>query len=153
MKRFFMAVSFCLFFTTMYAKEEVDYHELIEKEGESYYQEELFTGKAIDGRNRFYFQNGKATGTWLFFYKNGNIKSIESWKEGKLDGKYILYLEDGTKSMQTFYKQGKDNGNYRLYYPNGSLRVVGQYENGKPKGTWYYYNENGKLKGKAKENL
>lgn len=135
------------------AKSEVPYQELVERDGYTYYEDDLYTGKAIEGKNRCYFEDGKATGTWLFFYPNGNIKSIESWKEGNLQGKYILYLEDGTKSMQTFYENGKDNGEYTLYYRNGGLRIRGVYEGGKAKGIWEYYDENGKLKGKSKGNL
>lgn len=154
MKKYFLLLSvFMMLQNFTYAMPEVPYKMLKERDGYTYLGENLYTGKATDGKNRSYFLNGKATGTWIFFYKNGNIKSIEQWKEGRLDGKYILYLEDGTKNMETHYHLGKDNGSYTLYYPNGNIRVKGEYEDGKPKGLWEYYTLEGKLKGKAKGNL
>ena len=50
-----------------------------------------FTGKVSEGRDRLYYLNGKQDGKWISFYKNGNIKSIVTWKNGKLNGKYIIY--------------------------------------------------------------
>lgn len=153
MRKFLIICGLCFSFSMLQAKSEVPYHQLKEIAGYTYYEEELYTGKAVDDRDRYYFEEGKADGTWLFFYPNGNIKTIENWKEGRLQGKYLLYLEDGTKSMQTFYENGKDNGEYRLYYPNGNLRIRGAYEAGKAKGIWEYYDENGKLKGRSKGSL
>lgn len=119
--------------------------------GTYYYinDEELYTGKAVFKRDRFYFKNGRATGKWITFYNNGNIKSIINWEDGKLNGKYILYEKDGTKSMETIYFNGKENGYYNSYYKNGVLRMRGQYKMGQPFGTWEYFDSTGKITGRT----
>ena len=66
-----------------------------------------FTGKVSEGRDRLYYLNGRQDGKWIAFYKNGNIKSIVTWKNGKLNGKYIIYENNGRKSTETIYKDGK----------------------------------------------
>lgn len=110
---------------------------------------EIFSGKVTEGRDRFYYLDGKPEGKWLEFYKNGNLKSIINWKNGKLTGKYIVYDKNGKKSTEAIYKDSKENGKYFLYYSNGNIRTKGEYENGKPIGVWEYFDKDGKLTGKA----
>lgn len=131
------------------AVNEVNKNDLKVKDATYYYNEELYTGKAVIKRDRFYFLNGRAYGKWLTFYNNGNIKSIINWKDGKLHGKYILYQNDGTKSSEAIYFEGKENGPYKTYHKNGLLRMTGQYEMGKPIGTWEYFDNTGKLTGRT----
>ena len=109
----------------------------------------FFSGRVSEGRDRFYYLDGKPEGKWLEFYKNGNLKSIINWKNGKLTGKYIVYDKNGKKSTEAIYKDGKENGKYFLYYSNGNIRTKGEYENGKPIGVWEYFDKDGKLTGKA----
>ena len=132
------------------SKSAYDY-EIIEKKGIIYLKNETspFTGKVITKKDRNYYLNGKPHGKWLTFYPNGNLKSIEGWRDGKLFGKYILYQEDGTKIFETTYLNGKDNGDYFLFHENGQIQVQGKFKNGIPKGVWKYYNSRGKLTGKA----
>lgn len=126
-------------------------NEVIDKKGIVYLKSTLspFTGKVMTKKDRSYYLNGRPHGKWLTFYKNGNLKSIESWKNGKLFGKYILYQENGIKIFETTYLNGKDNGVYLLFHTNGQVQVQGRFKNGIPKGTWKYYNDKGKLVGKA----
>lgn len=153
MKKIVVFLSFLIFSWLGEASTGVEYTQLEEKDGTVYYRGEKYTGKVSRGKDCYYYENGKANGTWLWFYPNGNLKTIETWKEGKLQGKYILYLENGNPVMKTSYWKGKDMGEYLLYYPNGMLRVKGRYEYGKPIGVWEYYTETGKLKAKGKEVL
>ncbi|MFA6709196.1 MAG: toxin-antitoxin system YwqK family antitoxin [Fusobacterium sp.] len=98
-----------------------------------------FTGMVKKGKNREFYKNGKPDGKWIYFYSNGNIKSIENWKDGKLHGKYILYSSNGEKYLETKYKKGLDNGNYKIYYSDGKLRIAGKLRKGKPIGSWENY--------------
>lgn len=122
--------------------------ELKVKEPSYFYLDNLFEGKAVKDKDRFYFKAGKANGKWITFYKNGNLKSIIDWKNGKLDGKYIIYLENGNKVSETFYTEGKENGIYLAFHPNGQIRIIGQYSMSKPIGVWKFYDKFGKLIGK-----
>ena len=106
------------------------------------------------------------TGQVIKKYKNGQVKSIENFKNGKLNGEFKEFFEDGNlsqiatfkngdmKNIKVFYENGnlkfeqnlKDRkGKYRGYYPNGMLEVEGEVFQGDEIGLWKYYNENGSL--------
>lgn len=133
------------------ASKTINDNEGIDINGIMYYKSDLtpFTGRLKFHKDRSYYKNGKPHGKWLTFYPNGNLKSIENWKEGELVGKFVLYQNDGSKIFETIYLNGKDNGDYYLYHNNGKVQVQGRFLNGVPKGTWKYYNDKGKLTGKA----
>lgn len=102
------------------------------------------------------------TGQIIKKYKNGQVKSIENFKNGKLNGEFKEFFEDGNLSqigtfkngdmenIKVFYENGnlkfeqnlKDRkGKYRGYYPNGQLEIVGEVFQGDEIGLWKYYSE------------
>ena len=106
------------------------------------------------------------TGQVIKKYKNGQVKSIENFKNGKLNGEFKEFFENGSlfqigtfkngdmKNIKVFYENGnlkfeqklKDRkGKYRGYYPNGILEVEGEVFQGDEIGLWKYYNEEGNL--------
>ena len=106
------------------------------------------------------------TGQVIKKYKNGQVKSIENFKNGKLNGEFKEFFENGSlfqvgtfkngdmKNIKVFYENGnlkfeqnlKDRkGKYRGYYPNGMLEVEGEVFQGDEIGLWKYYNEEGNL--------
>ena len=106
------------------------------------------------------------TGQIIKKYKNGQVKSIENFKNGKLNGEFKEFFENGSlfqigtfkngdmKNIKVFYENGnlkfeqnlKDRkGKYRGYYPNGMLEVEGEVFQGDEIGLWKYYNEEGNL--------
>ena len=106
------------------------------------------------------------TGQIVKKYKDGQVKSIENFKNGKLNGEFKEFFENGSlfqigtfkngdmKNIKVFYENGnlkfeqklKDRkGKYRGYYPNGILEVEGEVFQGDEIGLWKYYNEEGKL--------
>lgn len=152
MKKFiiFITINMMLNINVFAFEKIVNKSDLKIKDAHYYINEtELYTGKAVAKKDRFYFKNGRATGKWISFYNNGNIKSIINWQDGKLNGKYILYENDGTKSMETIYLNGKEDGYYNSYYSNGVLRMSGHYKLGKPVGTWEYFDKTGKITGRT----
>ena len=138
---------FTLFVFTLnsFAREEVKQSDIVLNEGFYYFKEEPYTGKSVEGMNRYFYKDGKADGRWITFYKNGNIKSIVNWSDGKFNGKYILYNNDGKKILETYYVDSQENGPYYVYYDNGILRIKGEYISGNPTGKWEYYDSKGKL--------
>ncbi|MGL4253899.1 MAG: toxin-antitoxin system YwqK family antitoxin [Fusobacteriaceae bacterium] len=106
-----------------------------------------FTGMATNERDREFYRDGKPHGKWLNFYENGNLKSIESWKDGILNGKHILYNQDEIKLSEIYYRDGNEDGKYILFHDNGIPYIVGEFIDGEASGIWYYYNESGKLTG------
>ena len=106
------------------------------------------------------------TGQVIKKYKDGQVESIENFKNGKLNGEFKEFFEDGSlfqvgifkngemKSIRVFYENGnlkfeqnlKDRkGKYKGYYPSGQLEEEGEVFQGEKIGVWRYYNEEGKL--------
>ena len=106
------------------------------------------------------------TGQIVKKYKDGQVKSIENFKNGKLNGEFKEFFENGSlfqigtfkngdmKNIKVFYENGKlkfeqnlknKKGKYRGYYPNGKLEVEGEVFQGDEIGLWKYYNEEGNL--------
>ena len=106
------------------------------------------------------------TGQVIKKYKDGQVESIENFKNGKLNGEFKEFFEDGSlfqvgtfkngemKNIRVFYENGnlkfeqnlKDRkGRYKGYYPNGQLEEEGEVFQGEKIGVWRYYNEEGKL--------
>ena len=106
------------------------------------------------------------TGQIIKKYKDGQVKSIENFKNGKLNGEFKEFFENGSlfqvgtfkngdmENVKAFYENGnlkfeqnlKDRkGKYRGYYPNGQLEEEGEVFQGEKIGLWKYYNENGSL--------
>lgn len=106
------------------------------------------------------------TGQIIKKYKNGQIRSIENFKNGKLNGEFKEFFENGSlsqigtfkngdmKSIKVFYENGnlkfeqnlKDRkGKYKGYYPNGQLEAEGEVFQGDETGLWKYYSEEGNL--------
>lgn len=109
--------------------------------------DKVFTGMVSFDRDRSFYKDGKATGKWISFYENGDLKSIENWENGLLNGKYILYKKNRIKIIEQYYLNGKDHGKYIIYHDNQKPYIVGEFNNGKPSGKWKFYNENGTLYG------
>ena len=106
------------------------------------------------------------TGQIVKKYKDGQVKSIENFKNGKLNGEFKEFFENGSlfqigtfkngdmKNIKVFYENGnlkfeqnlKDRkGKYRGYYPNGKLEAEGEVFQRDEIGLWKYYNEEGNL--------
>ena len=68
-----------------------------------------------------------------------------------INGKYIndglncFYYDDGSVQILYTYKNGILDGQYICYYKNGYVETKGQYKNGEEAGTWFYYDEQGNL--------
>lgn len=110
--------------------------------------------------------NENFTGQIIKKYKNGQVKSIENFKNGKLNGEFKEFFENGSLSQITIFKNGdmknikafyengilkfeqnlKDRkGRYKGYYPNGQLEAEGEVFQGDEIGLWKYYDEEGNL--------
>jgi len=61
-------------------------------------------------------KNGDAVkGT--FFYEDGTVKQVGTYKDGKLHGEWTMYTEDGEK------------------------QAIAQYQNGEKVGKWFFWND------------
>ena len=73
----------------------------------------------LDGKT--YLYGDLFTGDCLTAHKNGEVKSVQR------------------------YKEGIDHGEWRFYFNNGQLETIGWFENGKRIKEWRYYFKNGNL--------
>jgi antitoxin component YwqK of YwqJK toxin-antitoxin module len=85
-----------------------------------------------------------------WYFENGNVFQIVTYKNGVLFGSRKVYNENGKLKSETIYKNGKMDGPWKEYYENGKLHVTGAYEKGEKEGVWKTYCENGKLKEEGK---
>ena len=94
--------------------------DLVHREGIYYekFTDVPFTGK-VTGQEQGSFKNGKKVGTWVMYFKNGQLESKGNFKNGKREGTWINYWGNG----QLFYK--------------------GNFKNGKYHGSWVAFNEDG----------
>ena len=106
------------------------------------------------------------TGQIIKKYENGQIESIENFKNGKIDGEFKEFYRDGTlfqigsfksgdlENIKVFYENGNlkfettfedRKGYHKGYYSNGIVSEEGETYKGDEIGLWKYYSEDGKL--------
>lgn len=64
---------------------------------------------------------GKFHGRFLVWYENGQLLSINNYKDGLSDGTYIKYHSNGQMMEQGKYKDGIKVGSWKYYYSTGKL--------------------------------
>lgn len=85
------------------------------------------------------YKLGKKEGIHKEWYDDGQLKSVEEWKEFKIISK-SFYHDNG----QLWYKSNDDE--YKEYYDNGQIAKTSQKKNGKLFGTHKtFYKSNGEL--------
>ena len=118
-------------------------------------------------------KNNRPDGFWTFFYENGSIKELSTYKDGKRvsyigfeyrsngklksqgefnqydepNGLLTFYYENGKIRLQRSFKKGLQVGPFTEYYKNGRVETEGIWnENGKEEGLFTGYYENGNKK-------
>ncbi len=89
--------------------------------------------------------NGKKTGLWEYYYKNGNLQYKYNYSDGKLDGETYTYYPNEVIKEKYIYKKDILDGEYISYHENGNIQTQGNYIDGNYSGLWHYYGLNGKL--------
>ena len=93
---------------------------------------ELFTGRCITYKDDYkrsvqQYINGIDSGSWVFYYPNGEIETIGRFNNGNRVGKW------------------------KYYYPNGKIMQISQYSRtGERSGEWIVYDTIGKIIEKVK---
>ncbi len=62
------------------------------------------------------------TGQIIKKYKDGQVKSIENFKNGKLNGELKEFFENGSLFQMGTFKNG-DMKNIKVFYENGNLKL------------------------------
>jgi antitoxin component YwqK of YwqJK toxin-antitoxin module len=98
----------------------------------------------IAGGRPFY----KRTGTWEYFYENGNPFMLMTFDEsGVQNGEYKRWHENGQVSIAEIYVNGQRHGESRHFDQNGRPTQIRHYDNGKQVGRAeeYRYKDSGEL--------
>lgn len=114
----------------------------------SYKIEENFTGKIVKkyGNGQLQslenFKNGKLNGELKEFYKDGTLFQIGSFKDGEMEN-IKVFDENGNLKFEVTFEDRI--GYHKGYHPNGTLSEEGKTYKGDEIGIWKYYDEKGKL--------
>jgi antitoxin component YwqK of YwqJK toxin-antitoxin module len=111
-------------------------------------KEGLFQKWSADGKlleEAQYFRD-TLEGPRKYFYANGAVESIETYKNGKYHGKYLKFYENGTPCIDQDFVAGAMEGWSIRYYPNGAVEERVTMKNNEENGPFQEYYENGNLK-------
>ncbi|WP_340201797.1 hypothetical protein [Ascidiimonas sp. W6] len=96
-----------------------------------------------------YFANGSKepyTGFLCARYDNGELESVQQFKDGVGNGIWINYDPDGRKESQGTYVNNKTEGPAMLFYEDGSVKAKGDYIHWKNAvGWWTFYDRKGNV--------
>lgn len=91
-----------------------------------------------------FYEMGKKTGNWKFWYPNGQIQSDYSLVRDTLDGEFIKWYENGQKSTEGTKKMSVDINDWTAWYENGQMSSKTTYDtDGKREGVHTAWHENG----------
>lgn len=91
------------------------------------------------------YVNGRAEGTWTWWYENGKKMTEGNFSEGKRNGLWQTWYEEGQKKSESVYKGDRLNGICTQWYKNGKIKQQGNYVQDKKDGTHQYYDTAGQL--------
>ena len=134
---------------------------------------------STDSEYNVYFSNGqqkvrgsklndKRHGTWKWYWRNGNIRTICNYVDGEKKGVYINFCNNSNKRSYGVMDHNKKNGNWKFYYNNsenslkrechylndilyGSVtkffknhtkKLQGEFSGGKKHGNFIFYRQN-----------
>ena len=95
------------------------------------------------------FKDGELDGLVTEWYRNGQKKSEETYKDGKeIEGTEWHYYENGQKKEEVTYRidksrKGTDYALFTGWHENGQKRYEGTEKNNNYDGLWTYWYENG----------
>lgn len=155
-------------------KEELDSYSYYNPKGEKYFEEKYKSGELKYGLQYSYnnpkpieinltkkafsvsslenkkqitgfFDKGKKTGEWNYYFTNGNLKIKENFVDGQQSGLTHSYNIRGKLSTISHYVNDNLNGVYEIY-DNGILNEVSYYVDGIQNGPYQTFYADGSLK-------
>jgi antitoxin component YwqK of YwqJK toxin-antitoxin module len=117
-------------------------------EADGYYREFYPGGKKfVEGQ----YRQGRREGDWTYWFDNGQINRMVSFKNGQLDGQWEVYRADGTLAAKQSFAAGLRDGTWVIYNETGKqpLREENYADKGKVDGVWKLWYPNGQLQQQA----
>jgi hypothetical protein len=91
------------------------------------------------------FVDGKAEGTWTWWYENGSKMTEGTFTGGRRNGVWQTWYEDGTRKSESTYQGDQLNGTSYQWYPSGVLKQQGNFMNDRRHGVHQYFDTAGRL--------
>lgn len=117
----------CIQLLSLYSCQKETCKGVIFKEGVSYKNSQLYSG------------------TCITHHINGEVKSIQTYKNGFDHAKWEFFYSDKTPEVIGSFNMGKKEGKWLYYHKNGILWKEHYYQDGNQKGIWKTFDENGIL--------
>lgn len=117
----------CILFLCLYSCQKETCKGVIYKDGRSYKFDSFYSGSCIT------------------HHTNGELRSIQSYKNGYDHGKWEFFYNDKTIQTEGTFAMGNKDGKWLYYHKNGALSKEHYYENGKKVGVWKKFDEDGNL--------
>jgi len=97
-----------------------------------------------DVRTKGLYLDGLKEGVW--FYQNGNFKSIGKYTDDQEDSLWKeYYIDNGRVRFEGAYNLGRPDGKHVWYYPSGRKELEGEYSMGLKEDKWKYYTDDNTL--------
>ncbi len=91
------------------------------------------------------FASGAKNGESKSYYANGNVWSLNTYRNDTLHGTYKTWHQNGQLYFDGAYNNGKEDGEWFTYFMDGRLDTRGRYRDGDKAGVWTTYNKEGVL--------
>ena len=120
---------------------------LILDSGKMYSMKDAYINYADQKQQYFLKSSTKPFRGFLYArYENGQLESVQQFKNGIGNGTWRDYVPDGKLSCEGTYVDNRVEGPVRFYYEDGSIKSKGQYLHWKkPIGLWIFYNRQGDI--------
>lgn len=92
-----------------------------------------------------FFENGKKSGDWKYYYYTGDLEKSCSYVNDKMEGKFEYYYDKNRLNVEGFYKNGLKTGVWTWYTNQGKRDMSGNFKDGKQDGNWTYWHPTGEL--------
>lgn len=92
-----------------------------------------------------HYSNDTLEGERKYFFPNGTVESVETYRHGQYHGPYRKYYENGQLYVEQEFADGAMQGISTVYYPNGKIREKVTIRNNEEDGPFQEYWENGNL--------
>ena len=93
-----------------------------------------------------YYNNKPFSGMITDSYRDGILRSKQSYMLGKRHGRYLEWYPNGQKRYSKKYSKGIQNGEQKEWYSNGTLSRKMQFYEGRQEGKQIGWKENGDLR-------
>lgn len=131
--------------------EFVNYHSNGVKsvEGKYYKGNEVGEWKYYDNQGHLtsrlnFNEDGERDGDQKWYFEDGELETIKTYKDGELHGLYVDYYRNGKIFRQGWYNEGEVVGRWITYYRNGEVQNDEYYQEGEAQGDVVYYDVVGK---------